>query len=435
MRILVDSCSYNCQNVGDLAMLTVAVSRLRELFSSASIDVITNAPHLVVRHCGAVGTVPVEGRRQLLAEHLLGRADRWIPGSAWRRVEESLRFNTPALFNASADLKQRMRVRLRSGHGGHGGDAGRDLRRFVDAVSAADLVVVNGAGIMTDAFRDHAFGILATLDLAARRGIPTAMFGQGLGPIEAPDLRRRAADVLPRVSLIAVRESKASVPLLRSLGVDPSRLVVTGDDAIELAMPDGASRSARTGIERRAIGVNVRVAPYAGVAPALLSDIKTALSDAAGARSARLVGIPIAHHGGGMDLDTLRELLEAEDGAAQLDTPGAVIDRIGECRVVVTGSYHGAVFALARGIPAVALVKSPYYAAKMTGLADQFGLGCDVVRLDAADLKTTLRDAIDRAWDSADQVEGPLLEAAAAQVRRGRTAYGRLRDLCSSKVA
>jgi colanic acid/amylovoran biosynthesis protein len=379
--------------------------------------------------------VPVEGRRQLLTEHLLGRADRWIPGSTWRRVEESLRFNNPALFNASAELKQRMRVRLRSGDGGQIGDSARDLRRFVDAVRTADLVVVNGAGIMTDAFRDHAFGILATLDLAARRGIPTAMFGQGLGPIDDPDLRRRAAEVLPRVSLIAVRESKASVPLLKSLGVVPSRIVVTGDDAIELAMPSAESLRASAGIDRRAIGINVRIAPYADVAPTMLSDVRTVLSDAARTRGARLVGIPIAHHGGGMDLETLRDLLDGEDGAAQLDTPRAVIDRIGECRVVVTGSYHGAVFALARGIPAVALVKSPYYAAKMTGVADQFGLGCDVVRLDADDLRTTLRDAIDRAWDSADRVKGPLLEAAADQVRRGRMAYGRLRDLCTSKVA
>ena len=428
MRVLVDSCSYNCQNVGDLSMLTVAVSRLRELFPSASIRVITNAPHLVVRHCDAVDTVPVEGRRQLLSEHLLGRADRWIPGSAWRRVEESLRFNNPALFNASVELKHRMRGdRLRQG--------AKDLASFVDAVRSADLVVVNGAGIMTDAFRDHAFGILATLDLAARRGIPTAMFGQGLGPIDEPDLRRRAAEVLPRVSLIAVRESKASVPLLRSLGVDASRIVVTGDDAIELAMPSTESLVASAGIDRRAIGINVRIAPYADVATTMLSDVKSVLSDAARSRGARLVGIPIAHHGGGMDLDTLRELLDAEDGAARLDTPRAVIDRIGGCRLVVTGSYHGAVFALARGIPAVALVKSPYYAAKMTGVADQFGLGCDVVRLDAADLRTTLRDAIDRAWESADHVKGPLLEAAADQVRRGRMAYARLRELCTSKVA
>ena len=58
MDIVVDSCSYNCQNVGDLAMLTVAVSRLRELFPLASIRVITNAPERIARHCGTVETIP-----------------------------------------------------------------------------------------------------------------------------------------------------------------------------------------------------------------------------------------------------------------------------------------------------------------------------------------------------------------------------------------
>ena len=51
VNILVDSCSYNCQNVGDLAMLTVAVSRLRELWPRAEIAVITNAPGRIARQC------------------------------------------------------------------------------------------------------------------------------------------------------------------------------------------------------------------------------------------------------------------------------------------------------------------------------------------------------------------------------------------------
>jgi colanic acid/amylovoran biosynthesis protein len=426
MKILVDSCSYNCQNVGDLAMLTVAVERLRELWPSASIQVITNAPDLVRRHCGAVETVPVEGRRQFLAEHLLGRADRWIPGSAWRRFEDSLRFSSPSLFNASAGLKQRMR----------GANAPPPAaQRFVNTVRAADLLVVNGAGILTDAFRDHVLGILATIELATRRGIPAALFGQGIGPLDDPDLRRRAAAVLPRAAQIAVRESQASVPLLESVGVDPSRILVTGDDAIELAMPRAWTAADRTNEKRPAIGVNVRVAPYADVAPGMLGEVKEALAGAARAHGARLVGIPIAHHGGGMDLDTLRELLDADDGAGALDTPRAVIDRIGECRVVVTGSYHGAVFALAQGIPVVALVKSPYYTAKMAGVADQFGMGCEIVRLDGEDRQAALRAAIDRAWDAADRLRAPLLAAAADQVRRGRAAYRRLHALVAQPDA
>ena len=133
-----------------------------------------------------------------------------------------------------------------------------------------------------------------------------------------------------------------------------------------------------------------------------------------------------------MDVDTLRELLAGlgdTDGGASLETPQLVIDRVGECRVVVTGSYHGAVFALAQGIPVVALVKSPYYVNKMAGLQDQFGIGCELVRLDEGNVSGRIRAAIDRAWAEAERVRGPLLQAAAEQIERGRRAYARLVEL------
>ncbi len=183
------------------------------------------------------------------------------------------------------------------------------------------------------------------------------------------------------------------------------------------------------------IGVNVRVASYADVAPDMLSDLRTALIAAAGDHGARMTPIPIAHHGGRMDVDTLRDLLAGlgdEDGGASLETPQLVIARVGECRVVVSGSYHGAVFALAQGIPVVALVKSPYYVNKMAGLRDQFGIGCEIVRLDEGDVSGRIRAAIDRAWADAERVRMPLLQAAAEQIARGRRAYARLREVVPS---
>lgn len=421
MNIVVDSCSYTCQNVGDLAMLTVSVARLRALWPAATIRVLTAAPHLVVRHCGDVETVPVEGRREFLDEHLLGRADRWLPAPAWHRWEDSLRFARPHVFSASASLKRRLRGRT-------GEDRTSALEQFVGAIAAADLVIVSGAGILNDSFPDHALGILATIDLAVRQGIPAALVGQGMGPLESIALRRRAAEVLPRASLIAVRDAGASVKVLQSLGVDSSRVTVTGDDAIELALARVRQRPPARSASQ-AIGVNLRVAAYAGVEADMVAPLRNTLASAAAARGARLIGIPIAHHQGGMDLDTLRGLLDDDGRAGILDTPQAVIDRVADCRIVVTGSYHGAVFALAQGIPAVALVKSPYYAAKMAGVADQFGIGCELVRLDREDLPTALYAAIHHAWARADAVREPLLRAAADQVRRGRHAYSRLRDL------
>jgi polysaccharide pyruvyl transferase WcaK-like protein len=422
VKIVVDSCSYNCQNVGDLAMLTVAVRRLRELWPEAAIRVITNSPQHIARHCGAVGTVPVRGRRQLLEESLLGSGRHWLPPDVrqrWDRFEARLRLQQPALFAASIKIKGLVAKREVA-----------DAAEFLAAVRGADLVVVNGAGIMTDAFAESALGILATLDFAIRRGIPTALFGQGLGPIVDTELRRRAAEVLPRTTLIGVRESQTGVALLASLGVDPSRVKVTGDDAIELAYAAIARR--RPHPEGPAIGVNVRVAAYADVEHGMLSTLKSVFARASRMFGARLVPVPIAHHGGRMDIETLRELLGGQsDGGAGLDTPDLVIDRVGECRVVVTGSYHGAVFALAQGIPVVALANSPYYVHKMSGVADQFGLGCEVVRLDQPDVETRLLEAVERAWHSADHVREPLLAAATAQIERGRSAYAELRQYIS----
>ena len=389
---------------------------------------------LTASHAIAAATsiqVPVRGRRLLLENRLLGRVSSWLPNKLaqpWDRFERQLAWERPSVASASLMIKAALN-----------GRRGSDVSAYLAAVERADLLVVNGAGIVTDAFRDNALGILSTLDLVSRRGVPTAMFGQGLGPIHDPELRERAAEVLPRLTLLGVRESQSSVPLLRSLGVAPDRVMVTGDDAIELAyalrresahVPPGAPR---------AIGVNVRVAPYAEVQADMLSALGDTLIAAARRKHAKMIPIPIAHHGGGMDVDTLRALLPPEDrvdGGAELDSPQSVIRRIGECRVVVTGSYHGAVFALAQGIPVVALVKSDYYANKMLGVQQQFGVGCEVVRLDDQALPERVEGAIDRAWADAERVRAPLLASARDQIGRSRDAYARLRDMvATSRVA
>ena len=252
MKIVVDSCAYTCQNVGDLAMLTIATSRLRKLWPDTSIRVITSAPQIVAVHCGEVESVPLSGRRLVLQDRLLGRLERLLPAGIamrWSRVERRLRMRHPAVVKLSLRLK--------------GSLTGRDSSEaaaFLTAIDRADLVVVSGAGVITDAFPENALGVLATLAMAIERGIPTAMFGQGLGPILGAELRSRAAEVLPHVRLIAVRERLSSVPLLQSLGVSPDRIVVTGDDAIEMAMPAGLADGEKLEPTNGRIGVNIRVA-------------------------------------------------------------------------------------------------------------------------------------------------------------------------------
>src|SRR5690242_12360780 len=158
---------------------------------------------------------------------LLGRADRVLQRTSLygeAGVEGVLRRHCEPV------LERLVRVRL-----GRGSGDLEAFNTFMTALRSADAVVVCGAGGVTDHARKWALPVLALLEHAHRHGVPTAMFGHGLGPLTDRDLTRVAARVLPTIDLFALREGRAGPSIARALGVDPSRVMVTGDDAIALA--------------------------------------------------------------------------------------------------------------------------------------------------------------------------------------------------------
>jgi colanic acid/amylovoran biosynthesis protein len=210
--------------------------------------------------------------------------------------------------------------------------------------------------------------------------------------------------------------------LLRSLGVAEERILVTGDDAIETAYQHRATKQGNR------IGVNLRVAAGAGVDFGFIDKLRPILQEFARSRRGALIPIPISNHRvGANDSRTIQQLLDGYDDGSQggrdLDTPLKVIKQITRCRIVVTGAYHAAVFALSQGIPVVGLAKSPYVVQKFLGLADQFGAGCQLVLLDGEDLYRRLMTTMSGAWTSADDLRTSLLGAALRQIATSRSAY------------
>jgi polysaccharide pyruvyl transferase WcaK-like protein len=303
-------------------------------------------------------------------------------------------------------------------------DERKSLHDFLDTISRARLVVASGAGGIADPFHDYANLVLLALQCAQTRGIPTAILGHGFGPLTAPDLLTKAAAILPRVNLIALREDRTSLPLLISLGVSPDRVVTTGDDAVELAYD---ARPADVG---QAVGINLRLAQSSAATVHDIDAVREGLLRFAQHRPVLQVPVPIARQN---DLDTavIRQLAaveEAHDGR-ELDTPLKVIQQVGACRIVVTGAYHAAVFALSQGVPAVCLARSPYFVNKFLGLAAQFGAGCHLVSLDDEALPERLAETMEQAWDEAPYIRSGLWQAAAAQIERGYEAHARLHAL------
>ena len=100
--------------------------------------------------------------------------------------------------------------------------------------------------------------------------------------------------------------------------------------------------------------------------------------------------------------------------------------------MVVSATFHAAVFALSQGIPVVALANSTTYESKLMGLANEFGSGCLVVLLDDKQLKEKLTDAIETVWQSAEQIRPHLLQAASRQIEAGQAVYQRIFELVES---
>jgi polysaccharide pyruvyl transferase WcaK-like protein len=403
MRIVVEPSDCDLGNAGDMAMLHVAITRLAALWPHATIQVFSRDPDRLSAFCPDATPVLFEETRDY---------------RRWQPVVEILR-RWPALLALLRPVKPR-----------NGGGARRYPAEVVDAISRADLMVVSGMGGVTDAFRDYAIALLERLDLALQAGIPVVMVGQGIGPLQDPALRAKAEAVLPRVAFISLREGRASYPLLQSLGVSSDRIMTTGDDAIEMAY---RLRPPRLG---SGLGINLRLATYSAVDRQLVAQFRQLLQDLARLQEATLIPAPISNKPGEADADTIGYIMSGYEkrSCAAVDSGSlfGVIDNIKECRVVISGSYHAAVFALSQGIPAIGIANSEYYIDKFLGLADQFGPGCDVIVLRDRDWQSKLATGLDRAWQSADEVRPQLLAAADRQVASSQTAYQKIYELVHS---
>lgn len=420
-KIVVEPGCYDFHNMGDTAMMQVAVARLRELWPQAEIGVITSRPELLASLCPGADPIDVRGRHAWSSgRSLTGRFGRMLPRrfcAALQALEHQLWLRFPRLTElwVIGLAKALGRVVPPSSSG------------FRERLTRADLLVISGMGAINDAFQEKAKWLLDEIKAVVNAGVPVVAFGQGLGPITDPALLAKARDVLPRLTLIGVREGQTGKPLLESLGFERSKIRVTGDDAIDLAY------EARPRTMGDAIGVNLRIANYAGTDECAAGRLRAPLRRAAEVLNSSLLPVPISlHDETDSDVEALNTLLEGRlpSDWAPIERPLDAIRAIGKCRVVVTGSYHGGVFALAQGIPAVGMVYSPYYEQKFMGLQKQFPSGCRVLDFRQSISESQIEEAICGAWESAKRNREALLAEAVRQIDLSRAAYRAAHQLC-----
>jgi polysaccharide pyruvyl transferase WcaK-like protein len=421
MRLLVDNSAYHLENAGDRAMLQAGLARFKRLWPEAEADVIVSAPQRLGQVCPWARAVPPVGKYEFLRPGgvLIG-ARRLLKSDSdgtLDRAEQRLRARYPQHVATLVSSYKRLRHK----------PAGDEIMVFVRALHAADAVVATGGGFVTDSFEEHGMFVLRLLALAQSMGKPTAMFGQGLGPITSPALGELAARVLSRLDLLALREGRSGLPLLRELGVPLDHVTVTGDDAISLACTRPVQALGSQ------IGLNIRNADYAQVGTDKMEDACRAVEQLAAALSTTVAVVEISETEDRPE--SVRRMAgqgEPGDGPTSSEL-SQVLDRIAACRVVVTCSYHAAIFALTMGIPVVALYSSAYYEHKLHGVADQFGLGCDVLDMNTPMLVPELVGAVQHMWDLDAASRQTLRNRALEQVELSDGAYERFAGICAKE--
>lgn len=420
MRIIVatglNEGAAEYQNMGDVAMLQAAVTRIRSAWPNAVIQVLTESPSNLARYCPGARPLSRAGCTCLVKHQIFpNRYRQLLPakaGNRLRSVEHDVGARWPAFLEFLVYRKLSFRDDSQRLH---------DFDVFLDALNSADLLLVCGSGGFADSCQSWNLFALGVMEAAIQRGVAVAMFGQGMGPLTDKIVLSRAREILPKVDLITLRGSRGGATLLESCGVRSSQIMTTGDEAIEAAYQN---RGEGTG---NGIGINLRVATYSGVQENFIDQIGAALRQFAQDRKAPVLPVPIAFHNSANDHLTIRRLLQQLDdkfdGGLSLDSPLQLIQQVSRCRVMVTGAYHAAVFALAQGIPVVCLHNSEYYAAKFQGLADHFGLGCSILSLAGPELQNRLATAMESAWNAAPAVRSSLLQAARAQIAKTHEAY------------
>lgn len=266
-----------------------------------------------------------------------------------------------------------------------------DLPGIAHAMRSTDLFVLGGGGL----FQSHqAFTIAGLYDftmpdvavyarpllMARQMGVRTAVWAQGLGPLEGAEATQIVRDLFGQADYLSVRD-EGSRRLLQEAGVE-RQITVAPDPIWAKALPTVPLLATEGSLR---IGIVLRGWPFTkGWEDSFIHALKASI----GSRGATLVWLPFQPHSvpgrSGSDLEFIRPLMQRVGDEyrhelvtwSNLEEP---IEILAGCHAVIAMRLHAQILALRLAKPTLCIEYDDKMAAtsKQVGLAPGYRLAID----------------------------------------------------------
>jgi polysaccharide pyruvyl transferase WcaK-like protein/SAM-dependent methyltransferase len=346
-------------NLGDRAQLTRSVQRLRAAFPSSRLVAIANSlndesdfddlevSYSAIRYLTSAVTIPI------IRNHL--------PVPLARAVRVFL-----LLLNARLIRREKRPIFL--------SEPGRIAVREMHESAA---LFMSGAGAFNDLYMSGAggfWGVLARCMHALKK--PVVASGQQIGPFRRLSRRALAKWALRPIELLGVREPLSAASAL-AVGLPEHRVVLTGDDAWDLAHATGAVVDAvltQNAIPEAFIAAQVRFGPSVGWDEADSQSLALSLDQLSAEVGLPVVFVPCMTGLGADDrysAAAVRAHLRARSWVFMEGLDAQTTKSVlGRAVLGIGTANHFCVFAASAGTSVVGLYATPYMEQKMRGLAE-----------------------------------------------------------------
>lgn len=290
------------------------------------------------------------------------------------------------------------------------------LRRHLNAMREASVVILGGGGYFNDAWPDMLRSRYVEFELAHAAGTPVMLYGQTIGPFSDATISKSLRSQLSRVAMVAYRDQQ-SLGVLMACGLNEAARMYTADEA-NLLIP--VPRPVGTQVEGVRIGVMVqKFRPHlsrsgpsaAGRIPterAYADELVAALLTIADQQqSAQFVFIPSTRWDEPFCASIFNRFAERNSTRAMLLSDPNAKQFIAACQSVnlmVSTNMHPVILAATAGNPSVAI--SYHY--KLDDYMQSIGLAGFVLRIDdfsAESLSARCMSALERLPELRDTVK------------------------------